>query len=196
MSDAAPGQVRLWRVFPWDPTARPGEPFSPSYQPAVQGTGRFDLPGRPSGVIYAAETPEHAVGERIQFFRGQVLGTPDLVVAGRTLAISSVALPSEIHDRVADLCNPRVLVRLGTRPDDVAARTRRTTQHIAQSVFAGGHAGLRWWSAFFGEWHTVVLFRDRVQASLAWTSPEALSLDDDRLRDAARLLGIVTAGSR
>jgi hypothetical protein len=196
VTDAAPGEVRLWRVFPWDSKARAGEPFSPSYQPTGQGTGRFDLPGRPSGVLYTAETPEHAIGERIQFYRGQVLDAPDLVVAGRPLAISSVMLPSGVRHDIADLCDPRVLVRLRTGPDDVAARARRTTQQIAHAVFAGGQSGLRWWSAFFGEWHTVVLFRERLPVPLAWSSPEALSIGDDRLLDAARLLGIVTARSR
>lgn len=188
--------MQLWRVFPWDPSARPGEPFSPSYQPATQGTGRFDLPGQSSGVIYTAETPEHAIGERIQFFRGQVLDAPDLVVMGKTLAIASAVLPQEARDGIADLCDPRVLVRLRTGPDDVAARTRQTTQRIAGAVYASGRSGLRWWSAFFGEWHTVVLFRERLPAPLHWSSPEALSLDDDRLREATRLLGIVTARSQ
>lgn len=196
MTDAAPAGVQLWRVFPWDPAARPGEPFSPSYLPATQGTGRFDLAGRSSGVIYMAETPEHAIGERIQFYRGQVLDAPDLMVAGRMLAISSVVLSSDVRDEIADFCDPRVLVRFAIRPDDVAARARPTTQRIAQAVFASGLAGLRWWSAFFGEWHTIVLFRDRLPAPLNWSSPAALSLDADPLREAARLLGIVIAGSR
>ena len=196
MTDTGSGQVQLWRVFPWDPKARLGEPFSPSYQPATQGTGRFDLPGQSSGVIYTAEAPEHAIGERIQFFRGQVLDDSDLVVMGKALAISSAMLPQEVRDKLADLCDPHLLVRLRTGPDDIAARARRTTQRVAQAVFASGRSGLRWWSAFFGEWHTVVLFRERLTAPLDWSSPEPLSLGDDRLREAAQLLGIVTARSR
>lgn len=187
------GAPRIWRVFPWDPRARSGQSFSPSYLPTAQGTGRFDLPGRASGVLYTAETPEHAIGERIQFYRGQVLDTSDLIVAGKALALASAALPPEIRGNVADLCDPRVLARLRTRPDEAAFRQRQTTQRIAETVFASGQSGLRWWSAFFGEWHSVVIFRERLTAPLTWSAPEPLSIDDARVREAARLLGIVVA---
>jgi hypothetical protein len=37
----------LWRVFPWEPDAEPGEPFSPSYINPCQEDGRYDLDGKP-----------------------------------------------------------------------------------------------------------------------------------------------------
>jgi hypothetical protein len=49
---------------------------------------------------------------------------------------------------------------------------------------------LRWWSAFCSDWHAVVLFRDRLGSPLACTDPEPLSLRNDALREAARLLGL------
>src|SRR5437870_11175131 len=61
---------RFWRVFPWDVKAAPGTPFSPQYIPPLQGSGRFDLDGSPS-VLYLAESEVHAIGEKLQRYRGQ-----------------------------------------------------------------------------------------------------------------------------
>jgi hypothetical protein len=49
------------------------------------------LPAVPGGVLYLAETPEHAVAEAIQHYRGQWLDAADLIVAGHPLQ-SSTAL--------------------------------------------------------------------------------------------------------
>lgn len=184
---------RVWRTLPWDPLAREGEPFSASYVPAAQGAGRFDLPGRSSGVIYTAETPEHAIAERIQHYRGHTLENSDLVVADRRLALTAAAVPPALRDLIADLCDPRTLVRLRVHPDATASRHRRTTQHIAGVVHARAHTGLRWWSSFSGDWHAVVIFRDRLAAPLAWSAPKPISLTDERLREAASLLGLVVS---
>lgn len=191
-----PPPDRAWRVFPWDPAAAPGERFSPGYVPPGQGQGRFDLPGVPGGVLYAAESAEHAVAELVQHLRGQALDDADLIVAGQRLAVVAVALPDALRDGVVDLCDPAELVRLGTRPDETASRDRRTTQRIGVAVHAAGHAGLRWWSAFSGDWHTLLLFRDRIGAALAFGTPEPLTLDHAALREAARELGIGIAAPR
>jgi hypothetical protein len=188
-----PPPARAWRVFPWDRDAAPGEPFSPEYVPQGQGKGRFDLPGVPGGVLYAAETAEHAVAELVQQYRGQTLDEADLIVAGRRLAVVAVALPGAVRRGVLDLCDPEELVRLGVRPDETASRDRRATQRIGAAVHAAGHTGLRWWSAFSGDWHTVMLFRDRLTAPPAFETPEALTLDHPALREAARELGIAVA---
>jgi hypothetical protein len=181
---------RVWRVHPWDPDAPAGAPFSPQYVPAGQGGGRFDLPGLPAGVLYLAETPEHAVAERIQQYRGQPLEDVDLFGARRRLALVAVTLPDDAREGVADLCDPQVLLRLGARADDTASRHRLTTQRIAANVHQRKHTGLRWWSAFFGDWHAVVIFRDRVKAGLVYGTPEPLTLDHPALHDAASALGV------
>lgn len=180
-----------WRVFPWDPDAAAGERFSPGYVPPGQGKGRFDLPGVPGGVLYLAETPEHAAAELVQQYRGQSLDDADLVVAGRRLALVAVALPDPLREDVLDLCDPAALLRLGVRPDETASRDRGATQRISAAVHAAGHAGLRWWSAFSGDWHTLLLFRDRIRTPLGFDTPEPLALDHPALREAARALGIV-----
>ncbi|HEU0077266.1 MAG TPA: RES family NAD+ phosphorylase [Longimicrobiaceae bacterium] len=190
---AAPG--RAWRVFPWDPEAAAGERFSPSYVPPGQGKGRFDLPGVPGGVLYLAETPEHAVAELVQHFRGQDLDDADLLAAGRRLALVAVALPEPVRESVLDLCDPGELARLGVRPDETASRDRGATQRISAAVHAAGHAGLRWWSAFSGDWHTALLFRDRIPDPLSFDTPEPLTLQHPALREAARALGIEVVGA-
>lgn len=64
--------------------------------------------------------------------------------------------------RIADLCDAGVLQRLGTAPDRVASRHRTVTQPIARTIWDAEYAGLRWWSRFWGDWHTTVLFTARL----------------------------------
>jgi len=177
-------------VFPWDPDAPDTERFSPTYVPPTQGTGRFDLSGLGGGVLYLAETPEHAVAEMIQHYRGQVLDGADLRIAGHPLALVEVTLPARVRHGVIDLCDPEILVRLGARPDETASNHRKVTQRIAAQVHRVGHAGLRWWSALTGDWHTVVLFLDRLDPGPAYGAPEPLTIDHPAVAEAARVLGI------
>jgi hypothetical protein len=156
----------------------------------VQGQGRFDLPGAPGGVLYLAESPDHAVGERIQAFRGQRLEAADLRIEGKPLAIVPFELPEPLRSDLVDLCDPGTLARLDLGPDRIAARDRGTTRAIASRLHAEGAAGLRWWSAFFGEWHSVVLFRDRVDVPPEPGDPQALALDHPAVVEAARALGV------
>jgi hypothetical protein len=53
----------FWRVFPWDPAAPDGAPYSARYVPptGTQTGGRFDLGDVP--VLYLAEQPEQALAE-------------------------------------------------------------------------------------------------------------------------------------
>lgn len=183
--------VRLWRAFPWSPEAPPGEPFSAEHHPPQRRYGRFDLPRSERGVLYLAGSPDHAVGELVQSYRNGTLEEDDLFVLGHRLALVELTLDPEAQSRVADLCEPEVLARMDIPPDEIAARDRRTTQRIAEQVFADGWIGLRWWSAFFGEWRGTVLFLDRMgDGALSHDTPRPLALSDDAVEEAARLLGI------
>jgi hypothetical protein len=189
------GDRTLWRVFPWSPLAAEGERFSASFVPGGQGRGRFDLSGQPAGVLYLAETPEHAVAESLQRFRNQpvALDPDDLLFAGETLALVGVTLAGDVTGRIADLCDPAVLERHDIRPDDTAARNRTTTQRIAAELHAAsdGYAGLRWWSSFFGEWHMLVLFRDRVAPTrVRYAEPTPFSLDHPAVIESCTSLDI------
>jgi hypothetical protein len=137
-----------WRVFPWDPAAADGEPFSPSYVPPYQGHGRFDLPPDRTALMYLAEDPVHAVAEKIQDLRNQDLEPDDLVEGGHRYALVETTLPDAVFEDIADLCAPDEIARLNVAPDTVAARERRTTQALSERLHEEGWAGLRWWSVF------------------------------------------------
>lgn len=163
-------------MFPWDRQAAEGQPFSASFVPAAQGSGRFDLPGEPAGILYLAESSDHAVAEKIQDLRSQTLDAEDLSEYGHPLALVQVTLAPQVLARMADLCDPATLATLEVAPDDVCARDRTTTRAIAVRLYRAGYTGVRWWSAFFGEWHTLVLFRDRLDPPPAFGEPELLHI--------------------
>ncbi|MFQ5704709.1 MAG: RES family NAD+ phosphorylase [Gemmatimonadales bacterium] len=190
-----PRQGPLWRVFPWDPAAPLGAPFSLTHVQPQQTSGRFDLGIRPA-VLYLAESPEHAVGEKLQRFRGRRLTPMHLREYGRTLAIVSVTPAARVIKAVADLTDPEVLHRLKLRPDIVASRDRRRTQAVARRLYEEGYSGLHWWSALTGDWHATILFldSDRVHTrALTFGQPEPLSLQHPGVVRCFEFLGIQQA---
>jgi hypothetical protein len=186
----------LWRVFPWDPRARAGGPYSPAYLPAQSGQGRFDLPLQGTASSwYFAETPEHAVGEKIQDLRGQSLMDEFLLERGYRLALCSVELSDGVP--IADFCISSHLMERDVLPDRLAYRDRDVTRAIVRRLReADPHlAGFRWWSALFGEWHTRVLFSDRLPANvLSFGEPEYLIPESPAVVGACGWLGIETGG--
>ncbi|MGH7530773.1 MAG: RES family NAD+ phosphorylase [Gemmatimonadales bacterium] len=179
-----------WRVFPWDPAARPGEPFSPAYVHPHQGAGRFDLAG--AAVLYLAETADHAVAEKLQRFRGQRLQRFDLTESGRPLALVECEIAAAVWGRLADLCDPRVLVRHEIAPDVLASRDLTTTRAVAKRLHGAGHAGLRWWSMLSGDWHALVLFLPPVDAlrDLQFGQPDLLGAAHPAVQAAGAALGL------
>lgn len=184
----------LWRVFPWDFRASGGAPFSPRYLPVQSGQGRFDLP-RETGASawYFAETPEHAVAEKLQDLRNRVLRDEFLFERGRRLAICPIEPSPSL--RLADLCDPIELARRDIPPDRLAFRDRGVTQAIAADLYRDANlAGFRWWSALFGEWHTVVLFSDRSPVdTLTFSEPHDLQPASPAVATAAAALAIEIA---
>ena len=181
--------LALYRVFPWDAAAAPGEPFSPQFIPPQQGSGRFDLPDEP--VLYLGESPEHPVAEVLQPFRGRAFRLGMLRRFGHPLALVEVRLPHDIAARLTDLDDPTELTRLALRPSDVASDDRRRTTAIASAVHASGASGLRWWSKLSGDWHAVVLFVGRIPVSrLTLGAPEELTATHPAVQHACRHLGI------
>lgn len=159
--------------------------------PRQSGHGRFDLSRRLSASTwYFAESPEHAVAERIQDLRNRQLFEEALFEQGHRLALVSVELDGDLVP--IDLCAPTALAARGIAPDRLAYRDREVTQRIAGALYDDPSVvGLRWWSVFFGEWHTVALFSDRLgPGDLAFGEPEALRLDSAAVVAAASALGI------
>jgi hypothetical protein len=186
------GSGSLWRVFPWDPAAPPGTRFSPSFIPGPTGRGRFDLPRRLSGVLYTATTPDHAVGEMLHPWRGKRLRRHHLRRAGEPLASVEVSLPQDSTLKLADLCQAGFLADSRIRPNITASRYRHLTQPVARAVWDAGHHGLRWWSSFWGDWHTVVLFEARMSGRIRFGEPEILTVGHPAVETAADHLGMLT----
>lgn len=184
------GFTSYWRVFPWRAAAAPGERFSPSHLPETTGRGRFDLPRETSPVLYLAETPDHAVGEFLQAWRGRPLQEEHLVRAGLPLALTEVQVPDAFLAHLADFCDPAQLAAAGIRPDTTASRRREPTQHVARAAWEAGHHGLRWWSSFWGDWHTAVLFTARALTGVRFGPPEPLDVHHPAVSTAAALLGM------
>jgi len=175
-----------FRVFPWDPAAKPGEPFSPSYINPQQGAGRFDVAGKL--VVYLAESAVHAVAEKLQRFRGQRIDKKELLESRKTLALVECE-PKNL--KLADLCDPAVLLKHDVRPDVLASRDVTKTQPVAAVLSRAGYAGLRWWSALSGDWHTIVVF----EGAIDYGTPEPLTLSHRAVKDASEALGIQYSGS-
>jgi hypothetical protein len=161
-----------WRVFPWDPAAPDGEPYSARYRPppGSQSGGRFDI-GTPA-VVYFASSPAHAVAEVLQRFRGKPLRDAHLLRPDRRdpsvfhrLALVEARLAERVEGALLDLDDPAVLSRLGLRPSRLATHARAATQRIARQVHehAANYAGFEWWSALTGDWRSSVLYLDRVR---------------------------------
>lgn len=186
----------FWRVFPWNPAAPDGAPFSVRYVPPVgsQTGGRFDLGDQP--VLYLAEQPEHALAELLQRFRGKPLRRGHLRRHDSRnpgtfypLALAEAYLPTEVESALPDLGEPAALNRLGIRPDHLASQDRRVTQAISRTLHDRGLPGFRWWSALTGDWHVTVIYLDHVNVhQIAYRAPDGLSLDHPVVRAMARLL--------
>ena len=189
------GARSVWRCFPWDSDAHPGAQFSPTYITPGQTVGRFDLQDRPP-LRYLAESAEHAIGEVLSPFRGTTFTPAYLEQQGHRLALVEVTLASTLVGRIADCTDPATLGVLEIRPDALAHHDRTITQAIARrvhdSVWADGpYAGLRWWSALTGAWHTIVLFTDRVRSDeLTFGAPLGLAANDLLVVRTLSMLGI------
>jgi hypothetical protein len=196
----------FWRMFPWDPHAPDGAPFSIRYLPpaGTQTGGRFDLGDPP--VLYLAQDATHALTELLHGFRGtpllrEHLLRPDPTVPGtyHPLSLVEAQLPRGMEARLPDLADPAVLVDLDIRPDQLASHDRTVTQAISRRVHASraGYPGFRWWSALTGEWHVTVLFMDRVDPrSIEYTSPDPLEIVSPAVQAAARFLRMPIPRSR
>jgi hypothetical protein len=181
--------VILWRVLPWDPSARPAAPGGALWFPRpFQGTARHDNPSR-YGCLYVAEEPAAAIAEALAPFRGTGDLEPEMLTRmGRPLALARL----ELRDaRLLDLDDPAVLLDAGLRPSQVATGRRDVTQPEAARLFDAhpDAAGLRWWSTLEASWICATLF-DRAARRLRVRDVHPLAPGDDHVRAAAAFLGL------
>jgi hypothetical protein len=182
--------VILWRILPWDPSARPAAPGGALWFPRpFQCTGRHDAPAR-YGCLYLTELVTAAIAEALAPFRGTGDLHPELLVrAGRPLAAAELELDDDAV--LIDLDDPRTLARERLRPSEVATDRRATTQAYAARLFDAhpDAAGLRWWSTLEASWINVTLF-DRAEAALRVRAMRVLDASAGDVQAAARLLGL------
>jgi RES domain len=181
--------VILWRVLPWDPSARPRDLGGPLYIPRVfQGIGRHDNRAR-YGCLYASVDAKAAVAEVLAQFRGEPLAENLLDVGATRLAV----VPLDVDDDVEliDLDDPRVLRSERLRPSRVATHERSSSQAYAERLFDRhpDAAGIRWWSTIESSWINVTLF-DRGLRRVRAGAAEPLGLDHPAVLDAAEFLGL------
>ena len=180
----------LWRVLPWDPSARPAAPGGALWFPRpFQGTGRHDDPAR-YGCLYVCEAAVAAIAEALAPFRGTGDLRPEMLArTGRPLALAELELGD--HAALVDLDDPAVLSAEALRPSEVATSRRAATQLQAAQLFDAHPeaAGLRWWSVLEASWINVTLF-DRAARSLGVAGVRPLGAEDDGVRAAARFLGL------
>ena len=114
----------LWRVFPYDPAAEPGAPFSAATVPRGQGAGRFDLPDV-TPVWYFAASATHAVAETLQSLRGQTLDAADLDRAGHRLAQVEALLSVVERDAKPAVTVDHRRITLAVRPGSTVEERQR-----------------------------------------------------------------------
>jgi hypothetical protein len=129
----------------------------------------------------------HAVAEKLQRFRGQRVDRKDLIESGKPLALVECHLAKL---KLADLCDPRILLKHDIAPDVLASRDVTKTQRVAVALNKEGYEGLRWWSALSGDWHTIVVFEGKIE----YGAPEPLALNHPAVQDASVALGIRLTG--
>ncbi len=163
--------MTLYRVFPAVRGARPREAGGPLYVARhLQGSSRHDDPAR-YGALYTSRSPESAVAEALQAFRGRDIEPRHLLRTGRPLSLAEIdesrlgALP--------DLDDPEELVRRSLRPSAVATHDRSLTQPESAAIFDDGHPGFAWWSTIEASWGNVTLFVERASRGLRITGTPA-----------------------
>lgn len=152
----------VYRVFFYNPTAKPGQSGHPEYLHKPQGRGRWDNADLYDS-WYLAKSPEGAIGET---FGDLDRWTPGMFTTGmvdlrRTLATFSV--PDDLA--VFDFDDPTNLQRISMRPSEVVIRNRPALQRRAAVLFDetnsdGSRAwqALQWWSYHHPRWTNLMLW--------------------------------------
>jgi len=161
--------MRLYRVFPWNPSAAVDTPGGALFIPSSK-TGRWDNPELCGG-LYCAASPEGAVGERFAqqaVWRPRLFQNPVVTHALATFESQSLTL--------ADFGHVPTLSKLGvTRVIDVVTRDRAVTQPLAARAYRlGGLHGLSWWSSYVADWTNILIWDTTLLALVG--EPEPLSV--------------------
>ena len=183
----------LYRVFPWDTSAKEDKPGGVFYVARQkQGAGRHDVPHL-DGVLYCSLTAQSAVAEFIQFYRGRTIGAAHLQRPDQRI-IALARFECDPRATPIDLDDPEVLVRFKIRPSQIMTHERSITQRMAEKLYASGASGLLWPSALESSWINASLFTNRTRRSLRLVDPiSPIHMDMPDFLDAAAFLNIAIA---
>jgi RES domain len=160
--------LTLYRVFPWVPDARDGQPGHPLYVPSPQGAGRVDNPELYS-VLYTSDSAEGAVGERfgnLSEWSDEMFVVPSMPDGGRALGVYDLA-----QGAFLDLDDASSLLERELRPSAVVTRARNVTQAWALKIYRETMwAGVRWWGYFNPDWGAFGVW-DRSSLSVVTVEP-------------------------
>jgi hypothetical protein len=176
--------VRLFRVFPHDPSAADNDEGGALFVPPPSTLGRIanvDLYRE----LYFAEQPEAAVAETFGFLYAWY--PSDFVHArGRRYAVSTYEL--DAPERILNLNDTAALQVVGIeQPSHVVTKDRAVSQAWARTIFdSGKHHGVSWWSYYCPDWTVCALWAFN---SLRHIGPvETLTLSHPAVVAAARAI--------
>ncbi len=187
-----------YRIFPYLPHAKHGEPGHPQYLHKPQGRGRLDNPGH-YDLWYLALSPAGAAAEvfgDLRRWSEDMFEVPYLPRGRRALA--TFEIPDGIS--LLDLDNPQNLVDLSIRPTEVVGRNRAASQSWALRVFnqrnsAGERTweGVKWWSFHRPHWEVLGIWESAGErAPIELLGVERLELSNVHVQDALKSLGKVS----
>jgi hypothetical protein len=179
--------MRVYRVFPYLPTAADDDPGGAVFRPAG-GKNRADSPSPGAyRCLYVGDTIEGSIAEvfgRFDTWDSDVIeadpATP--FVPGSRFALTTYDLAD-----TADVCvldDAATLLRERLRPSHVVTRERSITQAWASRIqTAGMYCGVSWWSFYDPLWQSIALW-DISQLSQVGP-PRVLSVHDAEVQRAA-----------
>jgi len=173
--------MKVYRVFPYDRTARPSEPGGALFVP-VESAGRIANPSLYCE-LYLSSTAAGALSEA--FGRLDVWTQAMFTQRDRQYALATY----ELSDRAAvcDLDNAGRLLAYDLAPSEVVARDRRVTQAWAARIYRSKKwIGIAWWSRYDSRWRSMGLWNRKHLRLKA--DPELLSAEQRVVQHTAELL--------
>ena len=175
--------LNLYRVIPFVPGARKGEPGHPLYFPPNQGMARVDNLNH-YAVGYLATSGSCAVSESFGFFSAwdSMMLRPVKTLPESRWVIANYTLKPE--SAIFDMDDAANLLKLKIRPSRVVTRDRAVTQSWALKVYKKKvSSGVSWWSFYNPDWSCVGLWD---LSKLKVKEIEELTLENSWVEEASR----------
>ncbi|HYL28016.1 MAG TPA: RES domain-containing protein [Candidatus Nitrosotalea sp.] len=176
--------MKLFRVFPHDPSAAENEIGGALFVPPPSPLGRISNPPL-YRELYFSDSAGGAVGERFGFL--PVWRDVDFLHPGG-LRYSVTGYELDAGAAIFSLDDVGALVTLGiTSPSSVVTRERSVTQDWAKVIFQmGRYAGARWWSYYSPQWTSFGLWDHAGIRHIG--PPEPLAITHEAVKLAARTI--------